>query len=237
MEKIRRRMSTLRVGAPLDKTTDIGAIVAPVQLERIRRLVEQGIAEGATCCAVRSSDAQQGAVFSADAAQQRAPSSTVAQQEIFGPVLAAMTFPNPARGGGTCEQHGVRTGGNRVEREHQPGLANCCADQSGRCLGKLDQLVRRSLRLWWVSRKWIWARGRQGGLLEYLQPKWSAQPFDEPCCKNECACKVKERRCDLPPIDRTVKLYIGGKQARPDSGYSFEVRCAGRAIAWRSAAR
>ncbi len=42
-------MSTLRVGAPLDKAIDIGAIVAPVQLERIRRLVDQGVAEGASC--------------------------------------------------------------------------------------------------------------------------------------------------------------------------------------------
>src|SRR5947207_6183577 len=47
--KVRDRMSTLRAGPPLDKAIDIGAIVAPVQLERIRRLVDQGIAEGATC--------------------------------------------------------------------------------------------------------------------------------------------------------------------------------------------
>ena len=47
--KIRARMETLRVGSPLDKAIDIGAIVAPVQLERIRKLVDQGVAEGATC--------------------------------------------------------------------------------------------------------------------------------------------------------------------------------------------
>src|SRR5947209_325826 len=47
--KVRDRMSTLRVGAPLDKAIDVGAIVARVQLERIQRLVDQGIAEGATC--------------------------------------------------------------------------------------------------------------------------------------------------------------------------------------------
>src|SRR5216110_1715446 len=48
-KKLQVRMAALRVGAPLDKTTDIGAIVARVQLERIERLVDQGIAEGATC--------------------------------------------------------------------------------------------------------------------------------------------------------------------------------------------
>src|SRR5256885_4057479 len=48
--KIRARMETLRVGSPLDKAIDIGAIVAPVQLERICKLVELGVAVGATCC-------------------------------------------------------------------------------------------------------------------------------------------------------------------------------------------
>ena len=47
--KVRDRMSTLRAGAPLDKSIDIGAIVARVQLDRIKRLVDQGVAEGATC--------------------------------------------------------------------------------------------------------------------------------------------------------------------------------------------
>src|SRR5690348_4472120 len=48
--KLRDRMSTLRIGSPLDKAIDIGAIVARVQLERIDSLVKQGVAEGATCC-------------------------------------------------------------------------------------------------------------------------------------------------------------------------------------------
>src|SRR5438067_8418951 len=47
--KIQDRMNALRIGPPLDKAIDIGAIVARVQLERIRRLVDQGVAEGATC--------------------------------------------------------------------------------------------------------------------------------------------------------------------------------------------
>src|SRR5579859_516801 len=49
ISKIRDRMSSLRIGPPLDKAIDIGAIVAPVQLDRIRRLVDQGVTEGATC--------------------------------------------------------------------------------------------------------------------------------------------------------------------------------------------
>ena len=71
LEKVRRRMSTLRVGAPLDKAVDVGAIVARVQLERIDRLVKQGVAEGATCWQPEGFYiAGARAVFSADAAEQ-----------------------------------------------------------------------------------------------------------------------------------------------------------------------
>src|SRR6202795_741809 len=62
--KVRERMSTLRVGAPLDKAIDIGAIVARVQLERIQRLVDQGVAEGATCCSLPRLPCRRAAYFS-----------------------------------------------------------------------------------------------------------------------------------------------------------------------------
>ena len=96
LEKVRQRMSTLRVGPPLDKAIDVGAIVARVQLDRIQRLVEQGVAEGATCwqppgLALPS----RGLYFAPTLLSNVHPASIVAQQEIFGPVLAAMTFRTP----------------------------------------------------------------------------------------------------------------------------------------------
>src|SRR6266446_2710733 len=94
--KVQDRMSTLRIGAPLDKAIDIGAIVARVQLDRIRKLVDQGVAEGATCwqppALVMPS---RGLFFPPTLLSNVHPTSTVAQQEIFGPVLAAMTFRTP----------------------------------------------------------------------------------------------------------------------------------------------
>src|SRR5437588_4895448 len=92
VSKIRARMETLRVGAPLDKAIDVGAIVAPVQLERIRKLVDQGIAEGATCHQPSALLPTKGLYFSPTLLVNVHPTSTVAQEEIFGPVLAAMTF-------------------------------------------------------------------------------------------------------------------------------------------------
>jgi len=94
--KVRERMSTLRVGPPLDKAIDIGAIVARVQLDRIQRLVQQGIAEGATCWQPPSlAMPSRGLFFPPTLLSNVHPTSTVAQQEIFGPVLAAMTFRTP----------------------------------------------------------------------------------------------------------------------------------------------
>src|ERR1700730_13058993 len=93
--KIRERMSTLRAGPPLDKAIDIGAIVASVQLDRIKRLVDQGIAEGATCWQPKIDLPSRGFYFPPTLLSNVHPTSIVAQEEIFGPVLAAMTFRTP----------------------------------------------------------------------------------------------------------------------------------------------
>src|SRR5438309_6159103 len=93
--KIQDRMNTLRIGPPLDKAIDIGAIVARVQLERIQRLVDQGIAEGAMCWQPSIPVPSRGLYFPPTLLSNVHPTSVVAQQEIFGPVLATMTFRTP----------------------------------------------------------------------------------------------------------------------------------------------
>ncbi|HYW07112.1 MAG TPA: aldehyde dehydrogenase family protein, partial [Longimicrobium sp.] len=93
--RLRERMETLRVGDPLDKAVDIGAIVAPVQLEQIRALVERGRQEGATLWQPSWSCPTEGCFFPPTLLTDVAPSSTVAQVEIFGPVVALMTFRTP----------------------------------------------------------------------------------------------------------------------------------------------
>src|SRR5216117_729243 len=93
--KVQARMSALRVGSPLDKAIDVGAIVAKVQLERIDSLVKQGIAEGATCWQPEIAMPSRGLYYKPTFLSNVHPTSIVAQQEIFGPVLAAMTFRTP----------------------------------------------------------------------------------------------------------------------------------------------
>jgi aldehyde dehydrogenase (NAD+) len=223
--KIQDRMNTLRIGPPLDKAIDIGAIVARVQLERIQRLVDQGVAEGATCWQPSIPVPARGLYFPPTLLSNVHPASVVAQQEIFGPVLAAMTFRTP--------QEAVELANNTVY-----GLAACVWSESINV--SLHVAAQLKAGVVWVNCTNLFdaacgfggyresGYGREGGregLLEYLEPAWfkNAPPvhatplaIDQP----------QEPPADFaaPPIDRTVKLYIGGKQARPDSGYSIEVR-------------
>jgi aldehyde dehydrogenase (NAD+) len=223
MEKIRSRMSTLRVGSPLDKAIDIGAIVAPVQLERIRRLVDQGVAEGATCWQPQIEMPTGGLYFPPTLLSNVHPSSAVAQQEIFGPVLAAMTFRTPAEA--------VELANNTVY-----GLAASVWSESINV--SLEVAAQIKAGVVWVNCTNMFdaacgfggyresGYGREGGregLLEYLEPSW----FKSAPQLSASERKPEASRDGQPAdgaIDRTVKLYIGGKQARPDSGYSFEVR-------------
>ncbi|HEX4627725.1 MAG TPA: aldehyde dehydrogenase family protein, partial [Gemmatimonadales bacterium] len=93
--KLRARMEKLRVGPPLDKSIDMGAIVAPVQLERIRTLVQQGVDEGATLWQPSWACPTEGCFYPPTLFTGVQPSSTIAQVEIFGPVLVTMTFRTP----------------------------------------------------------------------------------------------------------------------------------------------
>src|SRR5215216_5314782 len=93
--KLRARMETLRVGDPLDKAVDIGAIIAPVQLEKIQSLVKQGQEEGAVMWQPSWSCPTEGCFYPPTLFTDVQPSSTIAQVEIFGPVLVTMTFRTP----------------------------------------------------------------------------------------------------------------------------------------------
>jgi aldehyde dehydrogenase (NAD+) len=225
--KVRDRMGTLRAGSPLDKAIDLGAIVDRIQLDRIKRLVDQGVSEGATCWQPQIELPARGLYFPPTLLSNVHPTSIVAQQEIFGPVLAAMTFRTPSEA--------VELANNTVY-----GLAACVWSESINVA--LHVAAQLKAGVVWVNCTNLFdascgfggyresGYGREGGregLLEYLEPTWFKNARALPASKT-----LHRHRSDgdsdvaMPAIDRTVKLYIGGKQARPDSGYSMEVRAA-----------
>jgi aldehyde dehydrogenase (NAD+) len=223
--KVRERMSTLRIGQPLDKAIDIGAIVDRVQLERIQRMVEQGIAEGATCWQPPVTMPACGFFYPPTLLSNVNPTSIVAQEEIFGPVLATMTFRTP--------REAVELANNTVY-----GLASCVWSENinvalhvaaqlkaGVVWVNCTNLFDASCGFGGYRERCLGREGGREGLLEYLEPSWFKNAAKLPAVHSPAIIEVEdEAQASTPAIDRTVKLYIGGKQARPDSGYSMEVR-------------
>jgi len=231
-EKLRARMQTLRIGSPLDKAIDIGAIVDQVQYDRIAALVKTGIAEGATCWQPDVTLPEKGLFFKPTLLTGVSPSATVAQEEIFGPVLVAMTFRTPAEA---------------VELANNTAYGLAASIWSENINVALDVAAQVKAGVVWVNATNLFdaacgfggyresGYGREGGkegMYEYLEPAWlhdevgAATSLPEPV-----QAHVPEAGHGAPGsvvgaefgIDRTVKNYIGGKQARPDSGYSYPV--------------
>jgi aldehyde dehydrogenase (NAD+) len=96
MEKLKRRLSTLRLGDPLDKNTDIGAINSRAQLEKIQGLVESGVTEGAELYQPECTLPEKGFWFPPTLFTNVSQSYRIAREEIFGPVLSVLTFRTPA---------------------------------------------------------------------------------------------------------------------------------------------
>lgn len=224
--KLRRRMEGLRLGSPLDKAIDMGAIIAPVQLERIRRLVDQGIAEGATCWQPQAPLPARGLYFPPTLLTNVHPTSTVAQQEIFGPVLSLMSF---------------RTPGEAVELANNTAYGLAASVWSENINVALDVASRIKAGVVWVNGTNFFdasagfggyresGYGREGareGLYEYLEPAWFKHAPLKPV-PDKSVMSTEEKSLNspdgMPAVDWTVKHYIGGKQARPDSGYSFPI--------------
>ena len=223
--KLKARMETLRIGDPLDKAIDIGAIVAPVQLERIRELVELGVQEGSQKWQPSWACPTEGCFYPPTLFTEVSPASTIAQTEIFGPVLVSMTFRTPAEA-------------VEIANNTPYGLAASVWSQN---LDLALDIARQVL----AGTVWINCTnqfdaasgfggyresgyGREGGkegLWEYVK---ESKVVEEPFGENGKGVPHQQLEVDpsadqSPPIDRTAKMYIGGKQVRPDGGYSRDV--------------
>ena len=232
IEKLRDRMERLRIGSPLDKTIDMGAIVAPVQLDRIRQLCAQGIEEGATCWQPSWATPAEGSFHPPTLFTNVAPSATIAQVEIFGPVLVSMTFRTP--------EEAVALANNTPF-----GLAASVWSENINLA--LDIAPKLKCGVVWINSTNLFDAaagfggyresgfGREGGregLGEYLKPvrphESAPSPIDSSAVllvalEHEGAADAALTPSARPAIDRTPKLFIGGKQARSDSGYSRRI--------------
>jgi len=219
--KLQLRMSTLRVGAPLDKAIDIGAIVARVQLDRIDRLVKQGISEGATCWQPEVLMPARGLYYKPTLLSNVHPTSIVAQEEIFGPVLAAMTFRTPKEAVELANNTAYGLAASVWSESVNVALQAAAQIKAGVVWVNSTNLFDAACGFGGYRESGFGREGGKEGLREYLEPVWFRKA---PTLPKAPARKNDQAEVANPTVDRTVKLYIGGKQARPDSGYSLEIR-------------
>ena len=213
--KLRARMDGLRIGDPLDKCIDVGAIVDPVQLETITRLVDAN-PEGThyrAACALPA----QGSFYPPTLITGLSPAATLMQEEIFGPVLVATTFRTP-------------TEAVEIANNTRYGLAATLWTENINLA--LDVAPKLAAGVVWVNATNLFDAaagfggvresgfGREGGW-EGLAAYTKAAGVTTKALK-----PLRPYDGEAVPeggIDRTAKLYIGGKQARPDGGYSRAV--------------
>lgn len=220
--KIRRRMERLRVGNSLDKCIDIGAIVAPVQLKTIEELVQKGVAEGATIWQPSWACPKDGYFYPPTLFTETSPSSTIAQEEIFGPVLVAMTFRSHKEA--VKLANNTRYGLAASIWTENINLALDIAPQikAGTCWINCTNVFDAASGFGGYRESGYGREGGKEGLYEYVKLRSESRLSGSPI-KRKITKSKKDVRSTIPGIDRTLKMYIGGKQSRPDGGYSMNI--------------
>jgi aldehyde dehydrogenase (NAD+) len=245
--KLLARMERLRVGDPLDKAIDIGAIVSSAQLQEIQRLVAQGIEEGAQVWQPSWACPTDGYFFPPTLFTNVSPASTIAQVEIFGPVLVAMTFRTPTEAVELANNTRYGLAASIWSENINLALDIAPKIKAGSVWINCTNMFDASSGFGGYRESGFGREGGKEGLYEYLRPAWeteqasfSTSTFTEIATDEEHsssngatengATHEENDELDaafpsatLPAIDRTPKLFIAGKQVRPDSGYSRSV--------------
>lgn len=221
--KLKSRMNTLRVGDPLDKTMDVGAIVSMKQLSRIKALLATGEKEGATLHSAPAPLPERGAFCAPGFFTGTSPAHSVSQVEIFGPVATSHTF---------------RTLDEAVALANDTRYGLAASVWSENINRAIEVAARVKAGVVWINASNMFDAaapfggyresgfGREGGragMTEYLSLDWekTGGPRPEPALVPQVATAAgKAARAD---IDITAKLYIGGKQARADGGQSYAI--------------
>jgi aldehyde dehydrogenase (NAD+) len=222
VNKLRARMEKLRVGNPLDKAIDIGAIVAPVQLQRIEALVKKGQEEGATLWQPSWSCPEEGCFYPPTLFTDVSPASTIAQVEIFGPVVVLMTFRTPGEAVALANNTPYGLAASVWTENVNLALDVAPAIRAGTVWVNSTNLFDAASGFGGYRESGFGREGGREGMLEYLTPAaakkaTAIEPWPFPG-----GAGLRETG-DGTFIDRTPKLFIGGKQVRPDGNYSYPV--------------
>ena len=239
IRKLRARMEKLRLGDPLDKAVDMGAIVSSAQLQEIQRLVEQGVAEGGQKWQPSWACPTGGSFFPPTLFTNVSPASTIAQVEIFGPVAVSMTFRTPEEA--VALANNTRYGLAASVWSDNINLALDIAPKikAGSVWINCTNMFDASSGFGGYRESGYGREGGKEGLYEYVRSlrktEVSTSATNDILIAEEYIPELDDETSKisngntsgtgftLPAIDRTPKLFIDGKQVRPDSGYSRDV--------------
>jgi aldehyde dehydrogenase (NAD+) len=212
-EKLKRRMDGLRIGDPLDKCIDVGAIIDPVQLATIKRLVD-GCTEGVTyhaACTV-----PEGCYYPPTLISGLSAASPLMQEEIFGPVLVSMTFRTPEEAVALANNTKYGLAATIWTENINLALDIAPKVKAGVVWVNATNLFDAAAGFGGVRESGFGREGGWEGLAAYVKS-------DE---KTKALPPLKAIEAQIQSVDgmdRTAKLFVGGKQARPDSGHSRAV--------------
>lgn len=214
--KLTARMDKLRIGDPLDKAIDVGAIVDPVQLRTITETVDKGLAEGGTLHRSTAPLPTGGCYYPPSLIIDVEPASRLMQEEIFGPVLVSTTFRTPNEA--VALANNTRYGLAASVWTENINLALDIAPQLECGVAWINSTNQFDAAAGFGGRResGFGREGGQEGLYAYTKPKAGTK-------KLTALKPFTGKPGETSGIDRTAKNYVGGKQARPDGGYSTPV--------------
>ena len=220
--KVQDRMSRLRVGDPLDKAIDMGAMVEQEHLERVQEMCNQAITEGLSCFQPDIELPKTGYWYPPTLFPNAPLSSDIVCEEVFGPVLVSTTFRTPAEAVKIANHTRYGLAATIWSQDIDTALEIARQVRAGTVWVNGTNMFDASSGFGGMKESGFGREGGKEGLRAYIRPEQaeSTDPSPVPPAKIITATDVDEG------LDRTAKLFIGGKQVRPDGGYSFEVRSA-----------
>jgi aldehyde dehydrogenase (NAD+) len=219
--KTRRRMAKLVVGNSMDKGIDIGALVDQTQLDRVRSMVETGVEEGGQLWQPRCDLPAEGFYYPPTLLTDVQPSATLAQEEIFGPVLVSTTFRTPAEAVALANNSRYGLAASVWTENVNLALDVAPKLKAGTVWVNCSNQFDAASGFGGYRESGFGREGGREGFYEYLKPFWESRLSVDPVQQLPRFVPAEEHAgSEAQQIDRTPKLYIGGRQVRPDGGYS-----------------
>lgn len=230
--KLKSRMETLRVGDPLDKTMDMGAIVSKGQLARINGLLAKGTDEGGTLHRAQVAIPEKGAFSAPGFFTGTEPASSVNREEIFGPVAVTGTFRTVDEAISLANNTAYGLAASVWSENINLAIEAAAKVKAGVVWINATNLFDAAAGFGGMRESGFGREGARAGMFEYLSADWEKSlPNAKPETPFVPSASPDIGKHELPgQVSRTAKFYIGGKQARPDGGNVYSVLGKGGAV-------